>query len=905
MLRRVALVVIVWLCYMPCAHAADILSLRTIHAFQKGEASSIFDPVRRRILVVGGVGAEGPGPVAALDLNGFPTWSWPAVEGTPPPPGLRWNPAVYDPVRDRMIILAGTTMWSLNLASPMSWSQVQPAGTAPTSLPGASLVYDSKRDRLIGFSRAGANSATWTLSLDASPQWAELPTAGGVPPYREKAAACFDADQDRMIVTCGMTATGPSNDSWNLTFAGGIPTWNPLVTQGGTPTPRYEPASAYDPASKSLYLFGGINGSALTGTYRLDLNADNWGNLWTGPEPTKRGGAIAGWDSAGARLVLTGGYDPGASTSDQAKGNLYQWAGSWTELDNSGGYFGSPAFVSFDAGGRRFAAEVSDRPMFLSMQDSTWTAAGPAYHAKAPLGRFYEPATNLYCSYGPDTIATIHPGPGATWTRIATTGTKPQFRTNGPTFLSGNRLIIVGGKTYGLSSSYYTDDIYALDYATGVWSILPSSNPLGVRIMPVTRDTRRNRFLFFGGATTSINGLVYVAHNDLWSFDPSTLQWRQMSPGGTIPTPRYDFTTAYDSARDRVIVFGGAKNGPSPGDKIPAEGVYYLDFAGGGDGTWKRYDPAGEKIPSRLFDDAGYDGTADHFYSPIATGFYDLGFANNEPRYVLTMPPPTVWQPGSIHNVNVHLKQNHKTPLNYSWSVTSQRNWPGFPLLGSVALADTTMLAIPIGIPVPDSASIGTDTLMFAISDGTVALSSNFVFGDVASPVPWALFDSHAEFGRVRLAWWTSNPSAGVAEVQRRSASSVWEPLGSYPVSGDGFVRFEDETVGPGARYAYRVGAAGVFSEESWIDVPVAALAFARKSLVVHGSLEVAFTLPGAGPARLEAFDLAGRRVASREVTGEGAHAVELGGLRSGVYFLRLVQNGAKVTARAVVVGGP
>ena len=107
----------------------------------------------------------------------------------------------------------------------------------------------------------------------------------------------------------------------------------------------------------------------------------------------------------------------------------------------------------------------------------------------------------------------------------------------------------------------------------------------------------------------------------------------------------------------------------------------------------------------------------------------------------------------------------------------------------------------------------------------------------------------------------------------------------------------------PGARYGYRAGVNGVWSDEAWVDVPAAALAFARPSMIANGSLTVTFTLPAATQAKLEAFDLAGRRVAVRDVSGPGDHAVELTGLRSGVYFLRLVQGSARVTARAVVVG--
>lgn len=84
------------------------------------------------------------------------------------------------------------------------------------------------------------------------------------------------------------------------------------------------------------------------------------------------------------------------------------------------------------------------------------------------------------------------------------------------------------------------------------------------------------------------------------------------------------------------------------------------------------------------------------------------------------------------------------------------------------------------------------------------------------------------------------------------------------------------------------------------------ALAGAQPNPSRDGRLRVRLALPAAGEARLEAFDLAGRRVAARDVgaLGAGEHLVDLGHgarLAPGVYLLRLAQGGATRTARAVV----
>jgi hypothetical protein len=71
--------------------------------------------------------------------------------------------------------------------------------------------------------------------------------------------------------------------------------------------------------------------------------------------------------------------------------------------------------------------------------------------------------------------------------------------------------------------------------------------------------------------------------------------------------------------------------------------------------------------------------------------------------------------------------------------------------------------------------------------------------------------------------------------------------------------------------------------------------------------MRVWLTLPSRQAATLELIDVAGRRVARREVgwLGPGTHVVVLDPgprMRAGLYFLRLTQGGRVLTARVAVV---
>jgi len=85
------------------------------------------------------------------------------------------------------------------------------------------------------------------------------------------------------------------------------------------------------------------------------------------------------------------------------------------------------------------------------------------------------------------------------------------------------------------------------------------------------------------------------------------------------------------------------------------------------------------------------------------------------------------------------------------------------------------------------------------------------------------------------------------------------------------------------------------------VDVP-RNLSFAVRSLgnPVRGDLNVAFSLPSTDPGLVELLDVGGRVLAARKVSGNGT--TQLGsGVRGGIYFLRLSQNGHSVSSKVVV----
>jgi hypothetical protein len=135
-------------------------------------------------------------------------------------------------------------------------------------------------------------------------------------------------------------------------------------------------------------------------------------------------------------------------------------------------------------------------------------------------------------------------------------------------------------------------------------------------------------------------------------------------------------------------------------------------------------------------------------------------------------------------------------------------------------------------------------------------------------------------------------------EVGRLFRTGWAQPAYYFPGALDE-VRIFDEELSAAAVAALYVGNAIAAAPPS--DV----LGFSIEGSLPNPSrgsgLAIAFTLPGAEPARLALFDIAGRRVSERSVgeLGAGRHEVNLAAgrrLAPGIYLIKLTQGARSLT---------
>ncbi|MEQ1831992.1 MAG: kelch repeat-containing protein [Candidatus Eisenbacteria bacterium] len=322
-------------------------------ALQRVFHAASYDAVDRRMLVFGGSWVDpyqGDAWAYQLDLG---TWSQ-VIPASQPPRGRAGHVAIYDPLRQRMIVQGGYNAececffhdtWQLSLGPTPVWSPLATVGPDPVARAGHVAVYDPAGDRMIIFggevkcedgeycSRPGNDA--WALSLGTSnPTWVPLSPAGELPSARSGATAVYDPLGRRMVVYGGFDFYTIASDVWALELSGS-PAWTPLATAGMWPGVRVGHSAIYEPVGRQMVVFGGFG--AGNETLALELAATpSWRVLVPGSAgdpglPPPRGDHSAVYDPAEGRMLLYG-YDDGTAENNDAWALSLGSAPTWSRV---------------------------------------------------------------------------------------------------------------------------------------------------------------------------------------------------------------------------------------------------------------------------------------------------------------------------------------------------------------------------------------------------------------------------------------------------------------------------------------------------------------------------------------------------------------------------------------------
>jgi galactose oxidase-like protein/Kelch motif protein len=241
----------------------------------------VYDPEHDRLLLFGGTTFPGSGvyfsDLWALSLGSRAEWSRLLPDGQTPRSEL--GTALDDPLRHRVLLLGSSfplesrnmAVWELSLDGPLAWTRVSTTGQDPHARMAAGAIYDPVRDRLVLEGGGGPGGDSWNVSPYASwlplsddPDWHRMIT-NPYPEPRALLATAYDARDDAMVIAGGFVpgafSRGPYRDMWALDLAAFA--WTSFVPAGGASPVWGAPLGVHDGRCDRLILLENDNVWAL------------------------------------------------------------------------------------------------------------------------------------------------------------------------------------------------------------------------------------------------------------------------------------------------------------------------------------------------------------------------------------------------------------------------------------------------------------------------------------------------------------------------------------------------------------------------------------------------------------------------------------------------------------------
>jgi cysteine-rich repeat protein len=489
---------------------------------------------------------------------------WTALEAAPERRG--GHAMAYDARRGAIVLYGGAgasgplgDTWEWN---GVIWRQRTPK-TVPPARTGHAMAFEAARGRIVMFG-GGSPTEHSTWEWDGT-DWAERLPAVTPPPQLTGAAMAYDAARQRVVLFGGSLAGVAQNRTWMWDGT----TWQELAAGAG-PSPRAGHAMAYDSGRHKIVVFGGVAGGQRLGdTWELDDAG------WTQPAaagaPTSRAHAAMVFDAVRGKIVLLGGDDGSGEPALVA----WTWDGAqWSAIPATGGpqtrsasaaaYDGVRGRVVLFGGQLKVGGEL-----VASLFGDTWIWDGATWSPRAvstqvPLSRIdpalvYDPARGRVVLFGGTEVlnlafATVNDTwewNGASWMPAVST-TLPTSRSDTAIAADGAHLVVFGGSTIVGGFRHDLGDTWVSSGAQWVQQT-PAVSPSARSGHAMAYDAARGKVVLFGGAVATTQPF-----GDTWEWDGA--RWTQLHPAHAPPARSFH-ALAYDSARQRVVLFGGADLG--------------------------------------------------------------------------------------------------------------------------------------------------------------------------------------------------------------------------------------------------------------------------------------------------------------------------------------------------------
>jgi hypothetical protein len=537
----------------------------------RSKAAMSYDERRHRAVLYGGL-INGD-PRGLFEWDGV-TW---ARVGGPQTlrPGQRKSAAMaYDSIRSQSVLFGGQISSESERFQTWAWngatfSLLADAGPSPRAL--HAMVYDKARDKIVLFggqlASGGVAGDTWELSGNT---WQQLPIAG--PPARAGHALAYSNDTQRTLLFGGHNDAGIRlNDTWEFN---GMQWRNTTPDAGVNPPPLTGANMVYNSDTKKTVLMLGESSnffaSALGPCKQFPLPSDagcytvwEWnGASWsdrTPPQiayyqrnpnlPPGAGAAAMAFDSNHGRTFVAGGVNTSF--------DLWSWNGTTWRSHDAGAMMppsrlyhsmtyntAEDRLVVFGGLPVQFDPIGSPAATWDWTENTGWTVdlsasdAGPNRRYKT--GLVYDPYANRAVLAGGEWAQ------NETWIR---TGSGPWIQdSRSPSSDVASALVI---DTVTKRPLMLTRNQLFAETDAG-WTLVSPQQPLsnaGAFLEGVFYfDTNRKTPWFFASSTQGDTRLL------LQEFVNG--EWKVINTPNPKPTSKGQHSGAYDSSRNRFVLFG-------------------------------------------------------------------------------------------------------------------------------------------------------------------------------------------------------------------------------------------------------------------------------------------------------------------------------------------------------------
>lgn len=272
-------------------------------------------PSERRFILFGGSTYPAGGTIGDLWSFSLDTETWSELEDTGDVPAPRYcHCLAYLPEHHQVLLVGGRNdlgplqpeAFVLELDT-LEWAKVE--GPVPTGVIGCAAEWMSNLGKAVVFGgggTAGFDRTTWLFDADSGRF--DFVQTSSTPPGRTDPASAFDPVSGRMFVFGGGVRVVPPFEHREDLWAFDGSEWTELTPSGDVPGKRRFPAHGVDVENGAWYLFSGtVEEQDLADLWRFDFATEQWTRLPDQDLPEPRGFPSSVWDPTTRSLVVFGG----------------------------------------------------------------------------------------------------------------------------------------------------------------------------------------------------------------------------------------------------------------------------------------------------------------------------------------------------------------------------------------------------------------------------------------------------------------------------------------------------------------------------------------------------------------------------------------------------------------------